>query len=269
MINFLNKNNKKVKKGFTLVELLIAMAIFMVIVTISMGSIISILDAGRKARALKSVMTNLNFTFETLSRDLKFGRSYYCGVATGQTWTPQNCTGSGASPESAITFVTSEGVPTIYRLNGTQLEKSTDYGATYVGITSPEIVIEDVKFFVFGSGTGDDAQPRVLILVRGYAGGKPTAQSRFVLQTTISQRGVDRLFTATPPAVYPPDDPEYTYCAPEWGTCSFSGVATVAYGALTSYYYLEGITNTTPCDNATFGDPIGVSKACYYKVTGP
>jgi prepilin-type N-terminal cleavage/methylation domain-containing protein len=185
------KIDKRFARGFTLVELLVAMAVFMVVITISLGSIVSILDAGRKARSLKSVMTNLNFTFEVLSRDLKFGNNYYCGVTTQSSWTPQNCTGSFVPPASGITFITSDGIPTIYRLNGTQLEKSTDYGVTYTGITSPDIIIQDLKFFVFGAGTGDNAQPRVLILIRGYAGTKPTAQSSFVLQTTVSQRGIE------------------------------------------------------------------------------
>ncbi len=182
---------QKNEKGFTLVELLVALSVFMVVVTISLGSVISILDAGRKARALKSVMTNLNFTFEIMSRDIKFGREYYCGIATGQTWTPQNCTGGGSPPGNALTFVTSDGVNTIYRLNGNQIQRSVDNGATYVGVTSPEVTVEDMKFYVFGAATGDNIQPRVLITVRGYAGTKPTLQSRFTLQTMLSQRALE------------------------------------------------------------------------------
>ena len=261
--------NKK-KKGFTLVELLIAMAIFMVVITISLGSIISILDAGRKARSLKSVMTNLNFTFEVLSRELKFGRNYHCGVTTDTVWTPQNCTGSGVEPESAITFMATDNKPTIYRLNpvnGTQLEKSTNYGASYIPITSPDIIIQDLKFFVFGAGTGDNAQPRVLVIIRGYAGTKPTVQSHFVLQTTISQRSVDQLVSALPAVTYPPTDSSYTFCANENGVCTFSGTATVGYGADTSFSYEYNVVDSISCDNATFGDPIvGTVKGCYYKI---
>jgi prepilin-type N-terminal cleavage/methylation domain-containing protein len=179
------------QSGFTLVELLVALAVFMVIMTISLGSVLSIVDAGRKARSLRAVMTNLNFTFEAMSRDIKFGDVYHCGVTTLPTWTPQNCTGTGLPPANGLTFRTSDGTPTIYRLNGTQIEKSTDNGSSYIGITSSEIVVQDLKFYVFGAAAGDGAQPRVLVQVRGYAGTKPTAQSRFFLQTILSQRDLD------------------------------------------------------------------------------
>jgi len=58
----------------------------------------------------------------------------------------------------------------------------------------------------------------------------------------------------------------YTYCTAEGGTCSFSGVRNVAFGANGQYRFFT-VVNSTVCNNATFGppDPIdGVTKACYY-----
>ncbi len=137
-------------------------------------------------------MTNLNCAVELMSRDIKFGTDYYCGTTTASTWTPQNCTGGGNPAQSSITFTTSEGVDTIFRLNGTQLERSTDQGSTYIGLTSPDIIIQDLKFYVFGASISDTNQPRVFMIVRGYAGSKPTTQSRFIIQTSVSQRVLDR-----------------------------------------------------------------------------
>jgi hypothetical protein len=59
----------------------------------------------------------------------------------------------------------------------------------------------------------------------------------------------------------------YTLCASENGTCSFSGVADVAYGANASFN-TRTATNSIACNNATFGgDPIsGVVKSCYYRL---
>lgn len=184
--------SKNKNKGFTLVELMVAVGIFMAITLISLGAILAVLDAGREAQSLKSIMTNLNFAVELMSRDIKFGTDYYCGVTTATTWAPQNCTGGGNAAQPAITFTTSEGVDTIYRLNGTQLERSINYGSTYIGLTSPDIIIQDLKFYVFGASIGDTNQPRVFMIVRGYAGTKPTTQSRFVIQTSVSQRVLDR-----------------------------------------------------------------------------
>jgi len=62
----------------------------------------------------------------------------------------------------------------------------------------------------------------------------------------------------------------YTYCATENGTCSFSGAASVAYGA-NGTFEEQNFTNTAACTTAAFGgtDPdVGVVKACFYKTTG-
>ena len=54
-----------------------------------------------------------------------------------------------------------------------------------------------------------------------------------------------------------------TLCAAENGTCSFSGVKEVWYGALNSWK-VAPVSEGTACSNAVFGDPInGVVKSCF------
>ena len=58
----------------------------------------------------------------------------------------------------------------------------------------------------------------------------------------------------------------YTFCANENATCSFSGAASVAYGANGDFNY-GTYTNSVACTNAVFGDPIqGRVKNCYYQL---
>ncbi|MCR8634179.1 discoidin domain-containing protein [Paenibacillus radicis (ex Xue et al. 2023)] len=58
----------------------------------------------------------------------------------------------------------------------------------------------------------------------------------------------------------------YTFCGNENDTCSFTGTASVAYGANDHFNYRTFTTNT-PCTNDVFGDPIGgVVKSCYYQI---
>jgi len=55
----------------------------------------------------------------------------------------------------------------------------------------------------------------------------------------------------------------WSLCASENGTCSFSGVMTVAFGANGSYNYAT-LGGGTACSNAVFGDPaFGTAKSCY------
>jgi hypothetical protein len=55
----------------------------------------------------------------------------------------------------------------------------------------------------------------------------------------------------------------WTQCASENQNCSFSGIASVAYGANGVFAY-GSFTNGTACSNGVFGDPDnGVVKACF------
>jgi len=61
----------------------------------------------------------------------------------------------------------------------------------------------------------------------------------------------------------PPTFTSWTSCAPENGTCSFSGTHEVAFG-VNGHYSFGSFTGGTPCTTAVFGDPaVGQVKACY------
>ena len=58
-----------------------------------------------------------------------------------------------------------------------------------------------------------------------------------------------------------------TACASEWGTCSFTGSRTVAYGA-NGRFNVRTLSGPAACNNSTFGDPYpGVAKSCFLNVT--
>ena len=64
-----------------------------------------------------------------------------------------------------------------------------------------------------------------------------------------------------------PAEQSWTYCADEWGTCSFSGTRQVRYGADGKYAY-KTATTSIGCDNTVFGDPNpGVAKHCWYSTS--
>lgn len=174
------------KKGFTLIELMTSLSIFAVIMTISMGSILGVFDANRKSEALKTVMDNLNFTIETMSREMRFGKNYHCSSATPLT-EPRECVSGN---DNFVSFLSSDGKQTIYKLDqvNNSIQKSTDGGSTYINVTAPEVKITKLTFVVVGPASGDNEQPRIFIQIQGYAGSKPGAKSNFILQTLVTQR---------------------------------------------------------------------------------
>lgn len=177
------------KKGFTLIELMVAVSIFIIVMTISMGAIIGVFDANRKSRSLKTVLNNLNLAVESMSKEIRFGKNYHCG-ASGDLTTPQNCQ-NASGDHTLMSFLSSDNLQIIYRLNGNIIEKSIDGGGTYIAITAPEIVIDDLTFYTIGAGISDTLQPKVIIKIKSHAGATDKGRSDFTLQTLVSQRVLD------------------------------------------------------------------------------
>ncbi|MDP3726505.1 MAG: type II secretion system protein, partial [bacterium] len=185
----------KFKRGFTLVEMIVAVAVFTVVMVSGIGALMSMIDANRKAQSLRIVMDNLNFALENITRTMRVGIDYHCG-RLGDLHTPRDCALEG---DSFIAFKDSGGDLLIFNLNNGRIEKSSDGGATYLGITAPEITIQELKFFVRGSTSADQIQPEVLVIVRGIAGVTAKVRTTFNLQTTVSQRLLDVSSVLPPP----------------------------------------------------------------------
>ena len=175
--------SNNMEKGFTLIELMVAISIFIIVMTISMGSILSVFDANRKSRSLKTVLNNLNLAVESMAKEMRFGRNYHCGP--GAVTIPQNC----PSGDTLMSFLSSDGVQITYRLSGQTIEKKIG-SDVYIAVTAPEIIIDDLVFYTLGAGSGDSLQPKVLVKIKSRAG-TGGSQSDLTLQTLVSQRVLD------------------------------------------------------------------------------
>ena len=169
------------KRGFSLIEMMVAVTLFSMVMLIGVGALLSLIDANKKAQALNSVMNNLNFAVESMSRNLRVGTNYNCGGGP-------DCTSGGTS----VSFISSKGENIVYQYNSSEkrIEISKDGGA-YVTITAPEVTIDDFAFLVKGASSSDNLQPRIVIKIRGTAGVKEKIKTSFNLQTTVSQRVID------------------------------------------------------------------------------
>jgi len=176
------------KKGFTLIELMTAVSVFLIVMTISMGAILGIFNANDKVGTLKITMDNLNLAVETMSREIRFGTTYDCGLI--EPITPTNClTGSVVG----LSFRANDGKQISYRRgDSNNIVKSID-GGPEISVTAPEVNIQNLTFYVSGASgpPGDTLQPRVIIVIKGEAGTKVSSQSGFTIQTEVSQRLLD------------------------------------------------------------------------------
>lgn len=188
-----NWKNKIKNKGFTLVELMVSISVFTIVMVISMGTIVTVMDANRKSQTLRSVMDNLNSAMEIMTRNIRFGYDYHCSLA-GNTTLPLDCPDNNLG-SNAFVMTDPNGIRTTYSLSNSRLIKTV--GGTDYPITSPDITIQTLTFRVYGSNPSsggainDFIQPRVTIVVKGYSGVKPSSKTSFTLETTVSQRKFD------------------------------------------------------------------------------
>jgi type II secretory pathway pseudopilin PulG len=184
-----------------MVEMIVAVGLFAIVMTVSIGALLSLVEANRRAQALQSVVNNLNVAVDGMVRSIREGSGYYCGGVASSGNPTEDCTENGEELFSFTPFHASgeNPDPWLYWFdldeNGVgRLYKSED--GTQAGglpVTSPEVSIESVIFYVFGStrGGGDLFQPKVTVVIKGTAGRKITSRSTFHVQATAVQRVLD------------------------------------------------------------------------------
>ena len=182
-------------RGFTLIEMIVAVGLFAVVMVICVSTLFALVNANRKAQALQSVMNNLNITLDGMARAIREGSTYNCGSSAPFTGT-RDC------PNGDIEFnfehyggdTSNFNDQWFYRFDAVlhQIQKSEDGGVTFFPVTSPEITVDDVKFFVVGTTRGDTVQPKVVIVVKGTAAANNAkTKSTFHIQAAATQRLID------------------------------------------------------------------------------
>ncbi|MCK9352396.1 MAG: type II secretion system protein [Candidatus Paceibacterota bacterium] len=197
----------KGRRGFTIIELVVAVGIFsMVFVSVS-GAFISVIDSYQKVTNTRTNVDNLTTAIESLTRGAKTGTNFHCSSSSGNFDTPMDCAGGG----NYFSFTNKniprppgrENDPIVYRFVPCvtppaaycdRIQRSDDGGSTYYPVTvaPPAITIQSVKFYVIGSDPfPNEVQPQAIIVLRGTVGVKPKIVVPFSIQTTLSQRALD------------------------------------------------------------------------------
>lgn len=189
--------NKQKNNGFTLIEIMVATSIFMIIMLMAMGAIITSSNSAKKAQALLSAMDNVNFALEGMTRSLRTGSGYTC-LSSASSASIATCnTTSGTQYIGFISADKTNGsnIDTIYykgsspdHANSLRRTKIVNGITSDVDLISTDVSIDDLMFYVKGNVSTDQIQPSVYIIMKGVATVKGVKDYSFAIQTMASQR---------------------------------------------------------------------------------
>ena len=161
--------------GYTLVELIVSIALFSIVMLIVMAAYLAIISLDRQARAGSQLVSSLSFALDSMSRTIRTGTGY---------------TGGGTT----FSFTDSTGQAVTYRLGpGTQksIAQCMGTGCTDVTLTDPKITITTLNFIVRGAASSDGVQPQVTIIAKGTMQTDAGRTTSFSIQTGATQRLID------------------------------------------------------------------------------
>lgn len=210
MKNFFSKKSvKKIdnfQKGYTIIETMIAVSLFIIIIMSGMGALLNANLIHQKTQNVRSVMDNLNFVLEDMSKNLRTGYNYHCLVSgedilpTSSLSIAKSCVslGWGVGFEYASGDINNDNDQWVYYIDNGKLYKSTEGSASlgnFVQLTPDEIVLDpDTSGFIVSGAEspekGDVLQPIVTIRLSGTITFKNLV-TPFSLQTSVSQRVID------------------------------------------------------------------------------
>lgn len=200
---------KKIQQsGYTIIETMISVSLFIIIIMAGMNALLNANLLHQKSQSMRSILDNLSFVMEDMSRNLRTGYNYHCYIGGGTGGSsdpiPQSLDTGAKSCASgwAISFEAASGSATnsndqwVYYIDSGKIYKATQgpYNASnFVQLTPDEVVIDPISSFsVLGAESlpGDSQQPMVNIRLVGKITIK-NVTTPFSLQTSVSQRLID------------------------------------------------------------------------------
>jgi prepilin-type N-terminal cleavage/methylation domain-containing protein len=171
-------------QGFTLIEILVAIAIFAVVATTAISSLLFLQANAKRAQATRSIVDNIGFAVEDLSRTAQGGTTYTC--LNSDLVTTASCVLGANTPASAVSLVDSQGRTVKYYRDTIMVSgvlkgvimKQIDSG-TPLALSQPNVDVQQLSFYI-------DGTDRTIIIVKAQLGGK--YQDTINIQTSVAQR---------------------------------------------------------------------------------
>ncbi len=163
--------------GFTLMEVMVSVTIFTIIITIGIGSLLTVNKTLQKTRAQRQTIDSFSYVVDTMTRRLRTGTNYTSNSLESITFNEQdNEDELGNGTGSVVTFRRTEVV------EGKGVIEMIVNDGVPITLTPPEINVTDFTVSLYNSG-----QPMVQLSLRGEITDREQ-DTIIALQTIVSQR---------------------------------------------------------------------------------
>ena len=184
-------------KGFTLIEIMVAVSIFAILVTTFTGFFVGAIQGQQKALASQELVNNVSYNLEYMSRAIRMAKKDFTGSCLTAVGAKYNYETNGS--RNRIRFLNYEDKCQEFFLDGNQLKERKSIDSSAANFETPlsltPVNSEVVSFNLGPSDTWSQeqkTQPRVtLFLELKGKGQKPELQPLIKIQTTISQRNLN------------------------------------------------------------------------------
>jgi len=195
------------EQGVSLIELMVAVSVFIIVISIAIGSFVQSIRTQRIALALISANDSINLSIEQMAREMRTGY-LFCTASIPAATTTNNlgCNNleGDLSGDYELQFANADGVFVRYRLNSATfaLEKGIPNSLCPGGLLSPDgfcykpITADNVKVARFvvklnHSDTEIDPYPPLITLIMSVTSKEPDAEPLNIftdMETSISPR---------------------------------------------------------------------------------
>ena len=176
-------------KGFTLVELLVAVTVFATVATIAFGITASLIHKQERIMHMHTLMENSSYALEYIQRATRMAQKDDGGcIVSGENY-------EHSDGDSTIQFLDYENFCHGFSLGSGQIQETISTDDTYgnlgsaVAFTSDEVDVTSLIFNLSGESGVDSIQPRVTIEFEASSKYFPDVQIN--VQSTSSQRNLD------------------------------------------------------------------------------
>lgn len=159
--------------GFTLVELLVGMSVFITAMTIGTGVFIQGLKTQKLLMREMAVNNNMNLVLEQMARDIRTGFDF-----------PEK------GVYSELSFVGRDGKSIEFDFDGTAIYRTV--GGRRLRMTSLDVDVASAKFNVQSKGTCDPWRVTILMMVAPIETASDVSRKLSKIQTTVSSRVLPR-----------------------------------------------------------------------------